>query len=277
MATDLARPDSTISSTETIEEITAWLRARLSESNAQRFVLGLSGGIDSAVVCGLCARAASPDRVLGVIMPSNSNPDDAQSASLVAASFRVPSVAVDLTDLTEHFYRIMPDQETLTSVLGTGQGDMWRDAAHLATANVRPRLRMTTLYYIANLCGGLVVGTGNKSEASVGYFTKYGDGGVDLFPIIDLYKFEIRAIAKELGVPQSVIDRPPSAGLWLGQTDEEELGISYEELDRVLLAIEQGDTTGIDPSTLERVMTMIRMSEHKRRPVPSYQRRPTVG
>jgi NAD+ synthase len=131
---------------------------------------------------------------------------------------------------------------------------------------------MTTLYYLANLCGGIVAGTGNRSEASIGYFTKYGDGGVDLFPIIDLYKFEVRAMARELGVPQSVIDRPPSAGLWIGQTDEEELGITYEELDRVLLAIESGDTAGVDPATLDRIVAMNQASEHKRRPVPSFTR-----
>ena len=272
MVTDIAGPKSSVATTELIQEIVTWLRARFDESKAQRFVLGLSGGIDSAVVCALCARAAGPDRVLGVIMPSSSNPDDAQSASLVATAFKVPTVSVDLTDVTERFYGAMPDQAALTGLLGAGKGEMWLDAQHLATANVRPRLRMTTLYYLANLCGGLVVGTGNKSEASVGYFTKYGDGGVDLFPIIDLYKFEVRAIARELGVPQSVIDRPPSAGLWQDQTDEEELGISYDELDEVLLAMERGDTSGLNEATVERIATMNRVSEHKRQPVPAYAR-----
>lgn len=271
MVTDVARPTDAVAA-GLATQIVTWLRERLEDSGARRFVLGLSGGVDSAVVCGLCVRAAGPDRVLGVIMPSGSNPDDAGSARLVASSFDVPTVTIDLTGVAETFYRTMPTQEALTAALGTGPGEPWQDAQHLATANVRPRLRMTTLYYLANLCGGIVVGTGNKSEASVGYFTKYGDGGVDLFPIIDLYKFEVRALARELGVPQSVIDRPPSAGLWANQTDEEELGISYAELDRTLQAIEQGDTSGIAPETIERVLALNRVSEHKRRPVPSFKR-----
>jgi len=275
MVTDVARPHTRVSTTEIIQDIVAWLRTQFEESNAQRFVLGLSGGIDSAVVCGLCARAAGPERVLGVIMPSNSNPDDAQSASLVATAFKVPTVSVDLTDVTERFYAAMPEQDALVEALGAGHGEMWLDAQYLATANVRPRLRMTTLYYLANLCGGLVAGTGNKSEASVGYYTKYGDGGVDLFPIIDLFKFEVRAVASELGVPQSVIDRPPSAGLWQDQTDEEELGISYKALDEILIAMEHGDTTGLDDALVERVATMNRVSEHKRRPVPAFKRHPS--
>ena len=271
MVTDVARPTDAVAIGLTTQIVT-WLRERLEESGARRFVLGLSGGVDSAVVCGLCARAAGHERVLGVIMPSSSNPDDAESARLVATTFDVPTVTIDLTHVAETFYSAMPTREALTAALGTGPGEPWQDAQHLATANVRPRLRMTTLYYLANLCGGIVVGTGNKSEASVGYFTKYGDGGVDLFPIIDLYKFEVRAVARELGVPQSVIDRPPSAGLWANQTDEEELGISYAELDRTLLAIEGGKTSEVAPETLERVLALHRVSEHKRRPVPSFKR-----
>ncbi len=271
MVTDIAQPPDAVV-VDLTTQIVTWLRERLGESGAKRFVLGLSGGVDSAVVCGLCARAAGHERVLGVIMPSSSNPDDAESARLVASTFDVPTVTIDLTDVTETFYSAMPTQEALTAALGTGPGEPWQDAQLLATANVRPRLRMTTLYYLANLCGGIVVGTGNKSEASVGYFTKYGDGGVDLLPIIDLFKFEVRAVARELGVPQSVIDRPPSAGLWANQTDEEELGISYAELDQTLLAIEGGDTSEVAPETLERVLALHRVSEHKRRPVPSFKR-----
>jgi NAD+ synthase len=129
---------------------------------------------------------------------------------------------------------------------------------------------MTTLYYVANLVRGVVVGTGNKSEASIGYFTKYGDGGVDLFPIIDLYKFEVRAVAAHIGVPQSVIDRPPSAGLWQGQTDEAEIGLTYAQLDEALVAIEKGDTSTIDPAVLTRVHTLNAASEHKRKPIPVF-------
>lgn len=248
--------------------ISSWLRDRLDEGGAERFVLGLSGGIDSAVVCGLCVRAAGADRVLGVIMPSSSQPDDAVSAQIVAEAFGVETQTVDLTNISEAFYAAMPSAATTTNA----SQDTLQKRQQLATANVRPRLRMTALYYVANLTRGIVVGTGNKSEAMIGYFTKYGDGGVDLFPIIDLYKHEVREVARELGVPRSVIDRTPSAGLWEGQTDEDEIGMSYEELDRTLVALETGDTSDVDQTNLERVRDLITISNHKRIPVPRYLR-----
>jgi NAD+ synthase len=253
--------------------VSAWLKERLEESRANTFVLGLSGGIDSAVVCGLAARAVGSDRVLGVIMPSASNPDDAVQAAKVASTFNVKTLTVDLTSLASTFQASMPTEAALDALRvlpGTDDGTEAR--RNLAKANVRPRLRMTTLYYVANLVRGVVVGTGNKSEASIGYFTKYGDGGVDLFPIIDLYKFEVRAVAAEIGVPQSVIDRPPSAGLWQGQTDEDEIGLTYDELDSALVALESGDTAGIEQRVLDRVKALNSVSEHKRQPVPVYRK-----
>jgi len=251
-------------------QVTEWLKARFDESGARTFVMGLSGGIDSAVVCGLAARAAGPERVLGVIMPSASNPDDAVQAAKVAAAFGVRTLTVDLTSLAQTFHGAMPTEAALQALRVLPQDDDADARIQLATANVRPRLRMTTLYYVANLVKGIVAGTGNKSEAMIGYFTKYGDGGVDLFPIIDLYKFEVRAVAAAIGVPQSVIDRPPSAGLWQGQTDESEIGLTYEQLDEALVAIANGDTSGIDPAVVARVTALHDGTEHKRRPVPSF-------
>ncbi|HEV2068095.1 MAG TPA: NAD+ synthase [Thermomicrobiales bacterium] len=259
---------ATESAADLVTAISNWLRERLDEGGADRFVLGLSGGIDSAVVCGLCVRAAGAERVLGVIMPSSSQPDDAASAAKVAAAFGVATQTVDLTSVSDSFYAAMPAAEELTSATG----DVFEKRHQLAVANVRPRLRMTTLYYVANLTNGIVVGTGNKSEAMIGYFTKYGDGGVDLFPIIDLYKHEVREVARELGVPESVIERPPSAGLWAGQTDEDEIGMTYDDLDRTLVAIESGDTSDIDPATLLRVSELVTRTNHKRIPVPRYLR-----
>jgi NAD+ synthase len=139
----------------------------------------------------------------------------------------------------------------------------------LARANLKPRLRMATLYYLAQSRSYLVAGTGNKPEIVVGYFTKYGDGGVDVEPLGDLYKWQVRALARELGVPQPVIDRPPSAGLWVGQTDEGEMGITYDELDAALAAIETGQTTAMDPALLARVQGMMSDSAHKRATPPT--------
>ncbi|HYI26166.1 MAG TPA: NAD(+) synthase [Thermomicrobiales bacterium] len=254
-------------------QVTAWLGERFAESGAATFVLGLSGGIDSAVVCGLCVRAVGAGKVLGVIMPSASNPDDAVQAAKVAQSFGVKTLTVDLTSVAQTFYGSMPTVAALDAlgVLDPGSEDL-AARQRLATANARPRLRMTTLYYVANLVKGIVTGTGNKSEAMIGYFTKYGDGGVDLFPLIDFYKHEVRAIARYIGVPQSVIDRPPSAGLWQGQTDEDEIGVTYDVLDEALEAILAGETAGIDATVLARVGGLHRSSEHKREPVPAFKR-----
>ena len=253
------------------DEIAAWLGHHREEAGAERFVLGLSGGVDSSTVCALCVRAGGAASVLGAIMPSHSNPTDAEHAALVARTFGVETVHVDLTPVTEAFLAAMPRP---SSGNGEHAGD-WRPEgrAQLAVANVRPRLRMTTLYYLANLHNGIVVGTGNKSEALIGYYTKYGDGGVDLLPLLDLYKHEVRALARELGVPEPIITKAPSAGLWQGQTDEAEIGLTYDQLDAALAAIERGEADTLDPAVRDRVLRMQRVSEHKRQPVPAFRRR----
>jgi NAD+ synthase len=132
----------------------------------------------------------------------------------------------------------------------------------LATANLKPRLRMATLYYYANKLNYLVIGTGNRSELAMGYFTKYGDGGVDLLPLGNLLKTKVRELAKELKVPQEIIDRPPSAGLWHGQTDEGEMGISYAELDNILC----GNLKGINTKKVRLVKGRQRACQHKCEP-----------
>lgn len=254
-------------------QVVDWLKDQFDASGAERFVLGISGGIDSAVVAGLCARAVGPERVLGVLMPSASNPDDLASAQKVVDTFGVKSTTVDLTAVADLMYSTLPDSAALWSdVLNEAEPSGQDRRIQLARANVRPRLRMITNYWVSNLTGGLVVGTGNKSELMIGYYTKYGDGGVDLFPITDLYKFEVRAVAAAIGVPESVITRPPSAGLWQGQTDEQEIGITYEDLDTALQAIESGDTSGIDSTVLERIRSMHEATGHKRKPLPMFTR-----
>ena len=140
----------------------------------------------------------------------------------------------------------------------------------MAVANLKARLRMVTLYYLANDRNYLVAGTGNRSEIMIGYFTKYGDGGVDLEPLGELYKWEVRRLARHVGVPREVVERPPTAGLWPGQTDEAEIGLTYEQLDEALAAIERGATDGIEPAVLARVERMIERSAHKRQMPPTY-------
>ncbi len=250
-------------------DIARWLEEHRTSARADRFILGLSGGVDSAVVCGLAARAAGPDRVTGVIMPSNSSPDDARYAHEVAETFGVATVTVDLSATTAGLVAAI---KTGLDAQQSAEGSTERQQ-QLALANVRPRLRMTTLYYLANLTNGIVVGTGNKSEAMIGYYTKYGDGGVDLLPLIDLYKHQVRAVARTLGVPADVIEKPPSAGLWAGQTDEAEIGLSYDELDAALAAIEAGEGDSLPAAIRDRVVSMITVSGHKRVPIPAYRLR----
>ncbi len=234
---------------EIADKISDWIRERVEEAGAKGVVVGLSGGVDSSTAAVLAKRALG-DGVLGLIIPCHSDPTDIEHARLVAAKFGIETEYVDLTPVFDRLLDALP------------QG------SRLARGNLKPRLRMATLYYFANNLHYLVMGTGNKSEIKVGYTTKYGDSGVDLLPLGDLLKTQVRELARELGIPEEIIAKPPSAGLWEGQTDEGEMGITYEELDRVLLAIESGDTSKCNPEALELVRGMIAASEHKRKPIP---------
>ena len=235
-------------------QIAAWLREQLTAAGADGFVLGLSGGVDSATAAALAVRAVGPEQVLAVLMPCHSQPEDARLAHLVADTLGIPTVTVELDGAYDALTAVLPPSEH-----------------PLAAANIKPRLRMTTLYYLAQSRNCLVLGSGNKSEILVGYSTKYGDGGVDLLPLGSIYKTRVWALAHELGVPQEVIERPPSAGLWPGQTDEEEMGITYADMDRVLTAIEAGDTSGIETEKLEKVQKMVAQSAHKRATPPVFE------
>ncbi len=236
---------------ETADKIVAWLHDYAAAAGAHGYIVGLSGGIDSACTAVLCQRAMG-DHLLGVLMPCHSSPQDAEMASLLADTFGIQTVTVPL----ESTY------DALVGALPTG-------TSPLARANIKPRLRMTTLYALAQTRGYLVAGTGNRSELEVGYFTKYGDGGVDVEPLAELYKVHVRQLARELGIPQPIIDRPPSAGLWQGQTDEEEMGITYDALDATLAAIAAGETDNLDPVLLATVQQMIAGSAHKRSVPPA--------
>jgi NAD+ synthase len=235
------------------DRIAGWIRNEINNAGLDGAVVGLSGGIDSAVVSGLCAQALGKEKVLGLIMPCHSSAQDAHDAALAASAWGIDARTVDLG----------PVYDTLTKTLPTG--------SDLAMANLKPRLRMLTLYHHANTLQRAVVGTGNKSELLAGYFTKFGDGGVDLLPIAGLYKHQVRDLARQIGVPPAIIDRPPSAGLWEGQTDEGEMGITYAELDATLEAIQAGELSEVAPATLQRVERMMTSSAHKRRMPPIFQ------
>ncbi len=235
-----------MSSSIIIEKISSWIKQKMTESGSKGIVLGLSGGIDSSVIAVLSQKAVGKN-LIGVIMPCNSNPNDIEHAKLLVEKFRIKTETANLDPLYEKMLEMLPVTDN-----------------KIAKANLKARLRMSTLYYIANTHNYLVAGTGNKTEIMIGYFTKYGDGGIDMEPIGDLYKTEVTELAKGLGIPDEIINKAPSAGLWEGQTDEDEMGITYEELDKILQAIESGDTSGIEKQKLEKVKEMIRKSEHKR-------------
>jgi NAD+ synthase len=252
--------------------IAAWLRSHMDQAGASRLVLGLSGGIDSAVVCALCTMAAGPARVVAAIMPIQSRAADLHDAETVARTFDVAPYLIDLAPAFDALVSAMP-QDGAAGLEDDGVDPETRERRRqLALANVKPRLRMTSLYYLANRYNGLVVGTGNKTELRIGYFTKYGDGGVDLLPLGDLDKTAVRALAQTLGVPEPIIAKAPSAGLWEGQTDEAEIGITYADLDSALTKLHDGRASEIDPAIAARIATLVSVSEHKRRPAPVFRR-----
>lgn len=216
-------------------------------------MLGLSGGIDSAVVAALCSQAL-PKNTLGLIMPCHSNAKDKKHAEIVAKKFSIPTKTVVLDDIYDAYLKILPDFKS---------GSFLKQVAQ---ANLKARLRMITLYYTANQLKYMVVGSGNKSELTVGYFTKHGDAGVDILPLGNLVKKEVRELAKYLKIPQEIIDKAPSAGLWEGQTDEGEMGFTYEALDNYIL-------TGKAPEDVKkRIEQMHKASAHKcaTPPVPEF-------
>lgn len=237
------------------DRISSWLRERAAAAGARGFVFGLSGGIDSAVVARLC-QLALPQRVLGVLMPCYSHSQDEEDARLVATTFGIPVARADLSGafdaLTESLGKAIKGLPRQVSVVDIKQ--------QMPEANVKPRLRMASLYFLANSLNYLVAGTGNRCELAIGYFTKYGDGGVDVLPIGSLLKSDVRQLARELGVPQRVIDKAPTAGLWVGQTDEDEMGFSYDLLEKYLV----GGAATVPSPVAARIDQLRRTSDHKR-------------
>jgi len=227
---------------ETVDTITSWLKEQAREAGLHNAVIGVSGGVDSAVAAVL-AQEAFGQNLQALILPCASDSQDAEDARKLTSQFRIDTLQFD----TEDIYNLFISKFVHTS--------------QLAAANLKARLRMCALYHAANVTNALVIGTTNRTEMELGYFTKYGDGGVDLEPIADLYKTEVFGLASYLGVPKAIITKPPSAGLWEGQTDEEEMGFTYEEIDRIL----QGTT---EPYPIE-IEARIKANIHKQNLAPT--------
>ena len=230
-----------------VEKLSSWIRQQVESAKVNGIVVGMSGGIDSSVVAVLVKRAMGKD-MLGVYMPCYSRQEDREDALLVAKKFDIPLREVVLDGVFDAFLKAV--------------GIDRKDVKENAVINIKPRLRMAVLYHIANLKGYMVAGTGNRSELEVGYFTKYGDGGVDMLPIGCLVKHEVKAVAEYLGIPEKIIEKPPSAGLWEEQTDEGEMGITYEELDRYVLGLDVSGDVKV------RIEELKAKNMHKRSAVP---------
>ena len=224
-------------------------------------VLGLSGGIDSSLVAALACEAIGSEKVLGIMMPVDAEEDAANvtDAKSLAETLGMKHELFELKQAVSAYDSLSLDR--------------------IALGNLKARLRMVTWYARANQENRIVLGTGNKSELMVGYFTKYGDGGSDMLPIGELYKSNVWDLSNHIGLPEKLVYKAPSAGLWPGQTDEGELGVTYRELDSILyLHLEKGLNEkdiigwGIEEEKVEKVLRLLTRSEHKRNPVP----RPTI-
>ncbi|MFW6274177.1 MAG: NAD(+) synthase [Halanaerobium sp.] len=241
------------------EKLVDWISKKVSDAGCQGAVVGLSGGIDSSVTSLLCKKAF-PENTLGIIMPCQSNPEDRIDAVKHAEKFGIKYKEIDLGDLYSQFLKTIDSSDSeidLKEVINQQQLPAVEDNLKLALANIKPRLRMTLLYYYASLNNYLVVGTDNRSELKLGYFTKYGDGGIDIAPLGNLVKLEVRGLARKMGIDQKIITKAPSAGLWDGQSDEDEIGLSYREIDYYLV---DGEA---DPETEAKIEAIAAANQHK--------------
>lgn len=246
------------------EHITEFVRETVDDAGAEGAVLGLSGGIDSTLTAHLAVEALGEEGLHGLVMPSEVNrQENTSDAERVADDLDISYDVIGIEPIVESFREAFPadlDGEPDSEVLTTAVG------------NVRVRTRGVLNYFVANYENRIVLGTGNRSEALAGYYTKYGDQAVDCNPIGNLYKMQVRQLARYVGVPDDLVEKTPTAGMWVGQTDEDEMGLGYDTLDAVLALHIDGPLSkaatarelGIDAARIETVEGLVARSEHKR-------------
>ncbi len=245
------------------EHITEFIAEMVDNAGAAGAVLGLSGGIDSTTTAYLAVEALGADAVHGLLLPSSVNPDaDETDAERVAKDLGIEYDIIDINPIVDAFVEAAPDRAA---------------EDRMALGNVRVRTRAVLNYFVANAESRLVLGTGNRSEGATGYFTKYGDQAVDCNPIGNLYKCQVRQLARDLGVPEDLVTRTPTAAMWEGQTDEEEMELGYDELDAILALHIHGPfsksatirTLEVTEEALDRVVELHETSAHKRSMPPA--------
>lgn len=245
------------------ERITSFIASVVDDAGADGTVIGLSGGIDSTLTARLAAEALGADGVYGLVLPSEVNPEESTSdAERVAQRLGIEFDVIEIGPIVSAFFEAYPEGAD----------------ARTAAGNVRVRTRAVLNYFVANTENAIVLGTGNRSESLTGYFTKYGDGAVDCNPIGNLYKHQVRQLSRHVGVRDAIVEKAASAEMWRGQTDVQEMGVTYDLLDAVLVLHVDGplskrataESLGVDRAAIERVVELYRQSAHKRRmpPVP---------
>ena len=241
-------------------QIVAFIQDKVKSAGARGSVIGLSGGIDSSVVASLLVRALGKDRVTGVLMPTTFTPkEDIEDAQWLAKSLQIRSMVVDIQSIVEAFRNALKASEK-------------GETTKIPLANIRSRARMIVLYFFANLNNYLVAGTGDRSEDLIGYFTKYGDGGVDFLPICHLYKTQVRKLGEHLGLPSRIVSKPSSPQLYPGHRATDEIPLDYDQLDRVLSLLfdekrspeRVAEETKVPIEKIQEVLRRFRASAHKR-------------
>jgi NAD+ synthase len=251
--------DLDINCEENERKIKDFITQSIEKSGLDGAVVAVSGGIDSAVTLDLTVKALGADMVTALTMPERdvTSERDIMDVIQLCESLNVTCNTVDITPILRVMRDTLPNYDITNRV---------------TKGNIKPRVRMTIAYYFSNRDRRMVMGTSNKTELLTGFFTKYGDGGVDLMPLADLYKTQLRQLARHLKIPQNIIDKPPSPGFYPGHTDEDELGIDYTTLDLILYSLEKGsdassiaEDLGISNELVESVMKRVKANEHKRR------------